>query len=419
MKTVKTVMEPLYTNEKGDLLAAAGYRALAARGSELLPAADYIPLPKGATFTAMPGRAPLMQNREGKIVTGKGIAVAVLLPQGFSRMLLPATKTLSEPEVLPLLGYTAAAMKDGKVYVAAKQTDEHKIWHPDHYNTADLPERIAKVKKILPENRIIDQLAHCSLIYGCFTAQNIFYRRWEGGLPVSKTCNARCVGCISEQPAECCPSAQGRIGFSPTVKEIAEVGAFHLSGGKKESIISFGQGCEGEPSLEADRIVKAMKVIRENTDQGTINMNTNAGHRECLQKIVDGGIDTLRVSLFSANPAHYDAYYRPKNYAFEDVERSLTYAVGHGVYVSLNLLAFPGFTDRAEEIEALCALISRTGLQKVQLRNLNIDADYFYRACGFTPGKSCGMEALIAAVHGSGVAVGNYSRPRRKGKSSR
>lgn len=412
-------MRPLYTNENGDLLAAGKYGALAARGSDLLPADDYIPLPKGATLTAMPGRAPLMQNRAGKIVAGKGTAVAVLLPQGFTRLLLPAVKTVGTPEVLPLLGYTAAAMKDGKVYVAAKQTDEHKIWHPDHYNTADLTERIAKVRKILPGNRIIAQLAHCSLVYSCFTAQNIFYRRWEGGLPVSRTCNARCIGCISEQESECCPSAQGRIDFSPSVKEIAEVGAFHLSGGKKENIISFGQGCEGEPSLEATRIVKAIKVIRQNTEQGTINMNTNAGHTACMRKLVDGGMDTLRVSLFSAVPGHYDAYYRPKNYALDDVERSVCYAVDGGVYVSLNLLAFPGFTDRAEEIEALCAFISRTGLQKVQIRNLNIDGDYFYRECAFTPVPSCGMEALIDAIHDCGAVIGNYSRPLEKNDNVR
>lgn len=412
-------MKPLYTNEKGDLLVAEKYEAVAMRGSEVLAAAGYIPIPKGATFTAMPGRAPLMRNREGKIVAGKGSAVAVLLPQGFTRLLLPATKTLGEPEVLPLLGYTAAAMKDGKVYVAAKQTDEHQIWHPDHYNTPDLPARIAKVKKILPENRIIAQLAHCSLTYGCFTAQNVFYRRWEGGLPVSRTCNASCIGCISEQEAECCPSAQGRLSFSPTVREIAEVGAFHLGGKKKNNIISFGQGCEGELSLEAGKIVKAMAVIRQNTDQGTINMNTNAGHFGHLQKIVDGGIDTLRVSLFSAIPDHYNAYYRPKNYTLANVEQAVDYAVAHGVYVSLNLLAFPGFTDRDEEIEALCAFISRTGLQKVQIRNLNIDADYFYGQCGFTPEKSCGMEALIESFENCGVVIGNYSRPWQKSKNNR
>lgn len=407
-------MKPIYTNENGDLLSDGKYRALAIRGSELLEAEGFIPMPKGATFAAMPGRVPLVKDKNGNVMPGRGTAVAVLLPQGFTRTLLPATQTVGEPEVLPLLGYTAAAMEQGKVYVAAKQTDEHKIWHPDHYNTPDLPDRIRKVKKALKGNRIIDQLAHCSMEYGCFTAQNLFYRRWEGGLPVSRTCNARCIGCISEQESECCPSAQGRLRFSPTVKEIAEVGVFHLSGKKMNNIISFGQGCEGEPSLEAEKIAKAIHVIRRNTAAGTINMNTNAGHTECIRKIVDAGVDTLRVSIFSAIPDHYNRYYRPKNYTFSDVEASIKYAVENGVYVSLNLLAFPGFTDRQEEIEALCALIDRTGLQKVQIRNLNIDCDYFYTECGFDKKESCGMESLIDAFHRCGAVVGNYSRPKEK-----
>ncbi|MBQ1252314.1 MAG: radical SAM protein [Firmicutes bacterium] len=407
-------MKPIYTNAQGDLLSDSKHQAAALLGSEVLPAKDFIPMPKGATFAAMPGRVPLVIDKEGNVVRGKGTAVAVLLPQGFTRTMVPATETVGEPDILPLLGYTAAAMENGKVYVAARQTDEHKIWHPDNYNTADLPDRIRKVKKALKDNRIVDQLAHCSLDYGCFTAQNLFYRRWEGGLPVSRTCNARCVGCISEQESECCPSAQGRLNFSPTVKEIAEVGVFHLGGKHGDNIISFGQGCEGEPSLEANKIAKAIKVIRKNTDQGTINMNTNAGHTECIQKIVDAGIDTLRVSIFSAIPDHYNRYYRPKNYTFDDVEASIRYAVEHGVYVSLNLMAFPGFTDRREEIDALCDLIRRTGLQKVQIRNLNIDNDWFYEQCGFTREKSCGMDALIQAFHDVGVVVGNYSRHKEK-----
>lgn len=407
-------MRPIYTNENGDLLSDSKHIATALQGSEVLAAENFIPMPKGATFAAMPGRVPLVMDKNGNVIRGRGTAVAVLLPQGFTRTMVPATETVGGPDVLPLLGYTAAAMENGKVYVAARQTDEHKIWHPDNYNTPDLPDRIRKVKKALKDNRIVDQLAHCSLDYGCFTAQNLFYRRWEGGLPVSRTCNARCIGCISEQESECCPSAQGRLKFSPTVKEIAEVGVFHLGGKKAENIISFGQGCEGEPSLEAKKIAKAISVIRKNTDQGTINMNTNAGHTECIRQVVDAGIDTLRVSIFSAIPDHYDRYYRPKNYTFSNVEESVKYAVENGVYVSLNLLAFPGFTDREEEIDALCGLIDRTGLQKVQIRNLNIDCDWFYDQCGLERTKSLGMDSLIDAFHKCGVAVGNYSRHKEK-----
>lgn len=404
-------MKPIYTNENGDLLADGKHIAACTCGNETVPAEHFIPMPAGATFSAMPGRAPLVFDKEGNLVRGRGTAVAVLLPQGFTRTHVPAAERVGGPDVLPLLGYTAAAMENGKVYVAARRTDEHEIWHPKHYNTADLPKRIQRVKKVLKGNRIVEQLGHCSLEYGCFTAQNLFYRRWEGGLPVSRSCNARCIGCISEQESECCPSAQGRLAFSPTVKEIAEVGVFHLGGKHEDNIISFGQGCEGEPSLEAEKIAKAIKIIRRNTDRGTVNMNTNAGHTDCIRKITDAGIDTLRVSIFSAIPEHYNRYYRPKNYSFSDVEESIRYAVENGVFVSLNLLAFPGFTDREEETEALCALIERTGLQKVQIRNLNIDCDYFYEACGFQPQKGLGADAMIESLRRCGVEVGNYSRP--------
>ena len=401
------MLKLLYTNENGDLLVAEDLEALGGRGDSFVSADSFIPMPAGATLASLPGRVPLGKDKNGNFVPlgEKGWPVAALLPA--------YVKGEEGPDVLPLLGYTAVALDGDTVKVAAIQTDEHRIWHPDHYNTEDLPRRIRRVRNIFPKNRIVSQLAHCSLNYGCFTAQNFFYRRWEGGLPVSPACNAQCVGCISEQQSECCPSPQGRIDFRPKVREIAEVGAFHLSGKRKDNIISFGQGCEGEPSLEAERIAKSIQVIRDHTQQGTININTNAGNLDHIRTIVDSGLDTMRVSLFSAKEEHYQRYYRPRNYTLADVERSIAYGVDHGVYVSLNLLAFPGFTDREEEIAALLELIRRTGLQKVQIRNLNIDCDYFYDALDFSKESSLGMDVLIQTLENNGIAVGNYSRPKK------
>jgi len=141
-------------------------------------------------------------------------------------------------------------------------------------------------------------LAKCSLQWHCCTAQNLFYRRWEAGVPVSPVCNANCYGCISLQPAECCPSPQSRIDFKPTPQEIAEVGTYHLEYAP-EGIISFGQGCEGEPSLAADNIAAGIKIIRTKTSAGQININTNAGYTEGIKKIVDAGLDTMRVSIIT------------------------------------------------------------------------------------------------------------------------
>ena len=102
---------------------------------------------------------------------------------------------------------------------------------------------VKRVKKDLPDNQLIEHLANCSLEWHCCTAENIFYRRWECGIPTSPVCNANCFGCISLQPAECCPSPQSRIKFRPTAEQIAELGIYHLENAP-EGIISFGQGCE-------------------------------------------------------------------------------------------------------------------------------------------------------------------------------
>ena len=75
----------------------------------------------------------------------------------------------------------------------------------------------------------------------------------------SRACLLYTSGCISLQPAECCPSPQERIKFRPTPEEIAEVGIYHLSVAP-DGIISFGQGCEGEPSLAADNIAAGIKL---------------------------------------------------------------------------------------------------------------------------------------------------------------
>jgi hypothetical protein len=41
-------------------------------------------------------------------------------------------------------------------------------------------------------------------------------------------------------------------------------------------VVSFGQGCEGDPLMAARVIGPAIRLIREQTLDGTINMNTNA-----------------------------------------------------------------------------------------------------------------------------------------------
>jgi len=406
----------VYADEEGNAYDHGNLYLLGRLGNSFVEPTEeeLIPLPQGAGLTLIPNRTAVVMDRQGefKKYRGPGFVVGALLPQGYTRTLLPAFLNEQKKQQLPLFGYAAVGYKNGKFYVAARATDIDDKWNPKHFNTVQLKEKVHSLKKKFPQNRIIKQLSYCALEYSCFTAQNIFYGRWEGGIPVSPACNARCLGCISLQPAECCPSPQNRIDFLPNVEEIAQLGLHHL-GNEQEPIISFGQGCEGEPSLQADLIVEAIVRIRNKTNGGTINMNTNAGNTLGIQKICSAGIDSLRVSLNSAKPDAYTAYYQPQNYTLENVKESLRIARDQGVYTYLNLLFFPGINDCEDEVEALIELIIDTGVKAVQLRNLNIDPDVFLDKIPFPKGEPLGVPAFLEVLSKElpKVEMGNYTKP--------
>ncbi|MBQ1336268.1 MAG: radical SAM protein, partial [Selenomonadaceae bacterium] len=301
------------------------------------------------------------------------------------------------------------ALYKDELYAAAVYTDENDKWDPVHYNTHELKKLVQRTKKELKGNRIVEQVGNCSLEWHCCTAQNLFYRRWEAGIPTSPVCNANCFGCISLQPAECCPSPQSRISFQPTPEEIAEVGIYHLSIAP-DGIISFGQGCEGEPSLAADRIAPAIALIRQKTKKGQINMNSNAGYTEGVKKIVDAGLESMRVSIISAREESYDAYYRA-SYRLSDVKASIRYALDKGVYVSLNMLCFPGFNDREEEMAAWQEFFQELPVQMVQVRNLNIDPDAFLEIMPEAAGQCRGTRHFLEDLHGKfpRMVIGSFS----------
>jgi molybdenum cofactor biosynthesis enzyme MoaA len=410
----------IYQDESGRLYEDPELQAVGLNGSQLEVADEsWLDLPAGGELVALPGRLPTGYHSDSvsiQVVEAPDNqilwAVAAILPVGYTRKLLPAYE-MDLPSELPLFGYTAAGSFKGRIKVAAIQTDEDIKWNPSFYNSPDLPQLIARKRKAFPGNRIVEQLARCSLDYHCLTAQNIFYERWEAGIPVSPHCNANCLGCISKQPAECCPAPQSRIQFVPTAQEITELMACHLESAA-DGIVSFGQGCEGEPSLEFALLVEAIRSARAKTTRGTININTNAGNSEGIRKITDAGLDSIRISLFSARPENYVWYHCPNGYGLDDVRDSANYAADHGVTVAINLLFFPGFSNQRAETAALHDFIATTGVKQVQIRNLNLEPEKL--AEKLTDEELPGIDEWLEDLKGKfpGLHIGNYTKPKAK-----
>jgi len=417
------MLKLLFADSLGRVYEHPELLALARDG---VPLEEPPPVPPHTTLAALPGRRPigldpssghaieLSEVRIGRHVV-RPSAVAAVLPPGWTRSELPAFRKSAIAPVLPQWAYTAAAWDDRRgCHVAwALHTDRRRHWDPATHSTPDLPGRI-EARLAADDNPLLRQLAKCALTYRCFTAQNTFYERDEGAIPASSGCNARCVGCISEQPEEGPPASHERMERAPEAAAMAAIGIAHLSRAPGRTMVSFGQGCEGEPLTRAREIADAIRRMRAATLRGSINVNTNGSLPDHLELLIDAGLDSCRISLNSAHKPLYEAYYQPIGYGWEEVEESIRLARRRGVYTALNLLTFPGATDQEGEADALCALVSRARVDQVQARSLAIDPDaYAAIAARYAAGgRRIGISGLIDRLKSArkGLAIGNFAR---------
>ncbi|HHD64854.1 MAG TPA: radical SAM protein [Desulfobulbaceae bacterium] len=363
---------------------------------------ELIELPEGSEMFVLPARLPVgiePESGEPALLDSNPYApdesiqaVAAFMAPAHTAIYTAAYKTNSKnaPQ-LPLFAYTAVGWLDGKFYVAAFRSDADIRQDPSRFHQKRIEKKTREKLQAFPGNRLIQHLGKCCLTYGCPAARNYFLGRWEAPLPCSPVCNASCVGCISLQPSGCCQSAQDRIRFVPSPAEISEVAIPHLEKAPK-AVVSFGQGCEGEPLLQADIIKQSIKRIRARTRRGTINLNTNGSLPDAVEQLAFSGLDSIRISMNSAQLKYHSRYYQPRGFDFDDVRRSIRIMKKYGLHVSLNYFILPGFTDDPKEFSALCELISTEHPDLIQLRNLNIDPEYYLQALQFVPtGPALGM----------------------------
>ncbi len=399
----------------GSIEVLDGYRPTARNGRRLvaLDPSDLLPLPEEATLTHLPGRGPLAVDSDGDSVEvdGDRLAVAAVLPLGHLRTLLPATTRRPGAQRLPLYGYTAVVEHEGDLMCAALRTDSFEWWQPGRYGRADLPAAVEAARAALPGNRLVDHLANCALENRCYTAQNTFHRRYEGALPASPACNADCLGCISLQSDGEVPAPQDRMRFAPTADELTALADWHLSG-DGAAIVSFGQGCEGEALTRDDALVEATRRIRELHPAATIHVNSNGSKPHVLERLIDAGLNSIRVSAISFTAEVFRTYYRPIGYDLDDVVACGRLMHDCGGQVCLNLLTFPGVTDVAEEVDATVRACLAMGVDQVQWRSLNVDHDWLLDVLpALPPGE--GMRVAYGRIRDGlpGVQHGNFTRP--------
>lgn len=378
----------IVSDKKGRISAHPVLRATGMEGANIrtLDLPNLVKLPPGSRLFMLPSRSPVgydFSTGQFRAVTGLFAASAFLAP-GFTAELSASFIPVGSPDMLPLFSYAAACYHKGNIYAAATRTDRD-IRHDCRYmDTKEVKKHIRRISKLLPGNRLIGHLKGCALVYGCPNAQNFFLGRFEAPLPTSPACNASCLGCISYQPGKKCPASQPRISFVPTAGEIAEIALMHIDN-VRDAIVSFGQGCEGEPLLQVRLIERSIRLIRKVTSRGTIHLNTNGSMPVEIDRLIDAGLNSVRISMNSCRASYYSKYYKPSGYSFGDVSESAKKAKKKGVFVSINYLTMPGFTDTVDEFNAMRRFISFYNIDMIQWRNLNYDPLAYFDDLGFHP----------------------------------
>lgn len=375
----------LLADSKGQIFDHPELLMLVRRGNEwgLPKPQELMPLPCESELFWLPGRRAVGFNQEsGEIEEVEGcLAVAAFVAPAHTLSAHPVYLEEENAPMLPLFAYGAVGFWQEKFYVTATLVDQDPRQRFNKISRNKISQKSRELLKSYPKNRLVSHLMHnCVARYDCPAARNFALGRFEAPLPTSRTCNARCLGCISRldpnSPLKTTP--QHRLNFIPSVDEIVEVMHIHAQREKYRPIFSFGQGCEGDPLVNAPLLIDAISHYRRNNGLGTINCNTNASRPEVIEDLAKAGLTSIRVSLNSSQAELYNRYYRGQNYSFLEVEESIKRARLSKLFISLNLLFFPGLTDTEEELYSLAKLVGENGVSMIQWRNLNIDPVWYF-----------------------------------------
>ncbi len=377
-------------NARGEIFDLKGFAAVGGDGTRLdtLTVGQTRRLPHGSELMRLPDRVPLLYDmRTDHVIAmaenphspGESIfPVAAFNSPGYLLTHTCAYEEMRGADCLPLFSYGAVGWHRDGFRSAVIRVEAEARQDLRRMPLSQVEAGIARMRTRMPSNRLRAHLESCARAYGCPAAKNFFLGRFEAPLPTATTCNAHCLGCLSAQPLGGIPCSQERITFTPSADEIAQVALEHIEH-VEQAVVSFGQGCEGEPLTSADTIATAIKKIRAVTSRGTINMNTNGSRPRKIRLLLDAGLDSLRISMNSARPKCYRAYFRPRGYDYQAVVDGIDMALNHGAHVAINYLNCPGFTDTPEEAEALHAFIQAYPIQMIQWRNLNFDPQRYLR----------------------------------------
>ena len=253
--------------------------------------------------------------------------------RGYVRTLLPAAEGRREGlRAAPVGVFGGGGFLDGKYVAGAFRVEDNPHWDPRNFDDRKMMPKTGRVAwRATGTIRSFSIWPTAATHNHCFAAKNLFLERWGSAFAGQQNMQRPLprVPFRSAQRVLPGPRMRGSI-FARPRRQIVDVAAPHLENAP-DSIVSFGQGCEGEPLTEAPLIEEAIVEIRNRTKKGTVNLNTNGSLPPGGGKTRGrGGWIPIRVSLNSARPEIYRAYVRPNGFDITDIEQNASFVRRRG-----------------------------------------------------------------------------------------
>ena len=161
-----------------------------------------------------------------------------------------------------------------------------------------------------------------------------------------------------------------------------------------------------DPDKKTYEVIKSL--LNENI---TINLNITAFSIEKLNAIFDELIDSLSFDVESFNPD----FLKKRSVNFDNLTRSFEFAEKQGVFISVNLLTLPGFTDSTNEVEKTIDFLNTFKIEYLKLRDLKTVPHKFFKENKIESTEILGLKNMLKYIKKrcKRVKMGYFSRVKR------
>lgn len=166
-------------------------------------------------------------------------------------------------------------------------------------------------------------------------------------------------------------------------------------------------------TIKYDLDDKSYGIIRELTDENiTFNLNINSFSLDKLNRSLNEFIDTLSFDIKSCNPD----FLTKESTNFDVMIKCFEIAEKNNLYISVNLLTLPGFTDSINEYEKTVEFLNAFKIDYLKLRELKTIPHKFFSENKIESSEILGLKNMLKYIKKrcKRVKMGYFSRAKQE-----